>query len=73
MSTETLEFTIYPDGRVVETVKGVKGGQCSKLTEDIEAKLGVVTHRSDTDERYQTETERVTQQQWDSWSDRSSS
>ena len=67
MATETLEFTIYPDGRVVETVKGIKGTECTKLTEQLEDKLGTVTHREDTDERYQTVQEKMIQQQWDSW------
>lgn len=67
MATETLEFTIYPDGRVVETVKGIKGENCAKLTEDIEDKLGTVTSRKHTDERYQTAEEKMIQQQWDSW------
>ena len=68
MSSEILEFTIYPDGRVIETVKGIKGEACTKLTEDIEAKLGVVTHRSDTEERFETTLKQTQQQQqWDSW------
>ena len=67
MATETLEFTIYPDGRVVETVKGIKGEGCAKLTEEIEDKLGTVTHREDTGERFQTAQEKMIQQQWDSW------
>ncbi|MGK7908512.1 MAG: DUF2997 domain-containing protein [Synechococcus sp.] len=67
MATETLEFTIYPDGRIVETVKGIKGTECTKLTEQLEDKLGTVTHREDTDERYQTVQEKMIQQQWDSW------
>ncbi len=67
MATETLEFTIYPDGRIVETVKGIKGTECTKLTELLEDKLGTVTHREDTDDRYQTVQEKMIQQQWDSW------
>ena len=67
MATESLEFTIYPDGRVVETVKGIKGADCAKLTEELEAKLGTVTHREDTGERFQTAQEKMIQKQWDSW------
>ena len=67
MTTETLEFIIYPDGRVVETVKGIKGEQCTQLTAEIEDKLGNITYREDTDERYQTTTENAKQPQWDRW------
>merc|ERR1719446_1331943 len=28
---ETLEFKIYPDGRVEETVRGVRGADCMKV------------------------------------------
>ncbi|WP_017325459.1 DUF2997 domain-containing protein [Synechococcus sp. PCC 7336] len=67
MATETLEFTIYPDGRVVETVKGVRGKQCTELTAEIEGKLGNMTHRQETDEHYQTVENQSAQQQWESW------
>lgn len=70
MSLETLEFVIYPDGRVVEAVKGVKGDRCNELTAEIEAKLGRVVQRQDSDERYQSQTETQTQQHWDTWGDR---
>ncbi|NJN38128.1 MAG: DUF2997 domain-containing protein [Acaryochloridaceae cyanobacterium CSU_3_4] len=43
---ETLEFVIYPDGRVQEMVTGIVGSSCSEVTAAIEAQLGqVVTHR----------------------------
>ena len=30
---EEIEFRIYPDGRVTEVVRGVKGNNCEKVTE----------------------------------------
>lgn len=42
---ETLEFIIYPDGRVQEKVTGIVGASCAEVTAAIEAQLGrVVTH-----------------------------
>ncbi len=40
---ETLEFIIYPDGRVEERVTGMTGGSCAQITAAIEEKLGIVT------------------------------
>ena len=40
---ETLEFIIYPDGRVQETVTGIIGSSCAEVTKAIEEKLGYVT------------------------------
>jgi hypothetical protein len=40
---ETLEFIIYPDGRVQEKVTGVIGASCAEVTAAIEAQLGQVT------------------------------
>lgn len=37
---ETLEFIIYPDGRVQEKVTGIIGKSCQEVTEAIEAQLG---------------------------------
>lgn len=42
MSMETLEFVIYPDGRVQEKVTGIVGTSCAEVTAAIEAQLGVV-------------------------------
>ncbi|MFN9175004.1 MAG: DUF2997 domain-containing protein [Synechocystis sp.] len=42
MSLETLEFVIYPDGRVKETVTGIVGRSCQEVTAAIEAELGIV-------------------------------
>jgi len=46
---ETLEFIIYPDGRVQETVTGIVGASCAEVTAAIEAQLGqVLTHEPTT-------------------------
>jgi hypothetical protein len=37
---ETLEFVIYPDGRVLEKVTGIQGSSCEEVTAAIEAQLG---------------------------------
>jgi hypothetical protein len=42
MTLETLEFVIYPDGRVKETVTGIVGRSCQEVTAAIEAELGLV-------------------------------
>ncbi len=49
---ETLEFIIYPDGRVEERVTGVIGASCAEVTAMIEAKLGIVAHRELTSENF---------------------
>ena len=50
---EQLEFKIYPDGRVEETVRGIKGNQCHKVTESINAMLGKVVSSQPTEELYE--------------------
>ena len=52
MSMETLEFIIYPDGRVKETVTGIVGASCAEVTAAIEAQLGQVTAIEKTSEHY---------------------
>ena len=52
-SIETLEFKIYPDGRVEETVRGIKGGNCNKVTEKINEALGKVVQSAPTEELYE--------------------
>ena len=52
-SIETLEFKIYPDGRVEETVRGVKGGSCTKVTEKINEALGKVVQTAPTEEMFE--------------------
>lgn len=44
-SMETLEFVIYPDGRVQEKVTGIVGAKCTEVTAALEAELGqVISH-----------------------------
>ena len=49
---ETLEFVIYPDGRVKEMVTGIVGTSCAAVTAAIEAQLGEVTAQENTSEYY---------------------
>ena len=49
---ETLEFIIYPDGRVKETVTGIVGSSCQEVTAAIEEQLGVVVDRKQTSDYY---------------------
>jgi hypothetical protein len=49
---ETLEFIIYPDGRVQEKVTGIIGASCAEVTAAIEAQLGVVLSQEPTSEQF---------------------
>ncbi len=49
---ETLEFIIYPDGRVQEKVTGIVGASCAEVTAAIEAQLGQVVHQEQTSEYF---------------------
>lgn len=49
---ETLEFVIYPDGRVEEKVTGIVGASCTEVTSAIEAKLGRVINQETTSEYF---------------------
>jgi len=49
---ETLEFVIYPDGRVKEVVTGIVGASCAEVTAAIEAQLGDVVSHQKTSEHY---------------------
>lgn len=49
---ETLEFVIYPDGRVRETVTGIVGASCAEVTAAIEAQLGQVLSSEQTSEYF---------------------
>lgn len=49
-----IEFKIYPDGSYTEEVKGVKGPDCIKLTEDLNKRMGKVVSQVKTDEYYET-------------------
>lgn len=52
MSMETLEFVIYPDGRVQEKVTGIIGVSCAEVTAAIEAQLGTVVSAEQTAEHF---------------------
>ncbi|MGA7932205.1 MAG: DUF2997 domain-containing protein [Kovacikia sp.] len=49
---ETLEFIIYPDGRVQEKVTGIVGASCAEVTAAIEAQLGQVVSHEPTSEYF---------------------
>ncbi|MFE4105499.1 DUF2997 domain-containing protein [Almyronema epifaneia] len=49
---ETLEFVIYPDGRVKEMVTGIVGASCAEVTAAIEEQLGQVLSQQQTSEYY---------------------
>lgn len=49
---ETLEFVIYPDGRVKETVTGIVGSSCQEVTAAIEEQLGIVVSQKQSSEYY---------------------
>lgn len=51
-SMETLEFIIYPDGRVQEKVTGIVGASCAEVTAAIEAQLGHVLSQEMTSEYF---------------------
>lgn len=52
---ETLEFIIYPDGRVKEMVTGIVGTSCQEVTAAIEAQLGRVISSEKTSEFFAQE------------------
>jgi hypothetical protein len=49
---ETLEFIIYPDGRVQEKVTGIIGTSCAEVTAAIEAQLGQVLTQDPTSDYF---------------------
>lgn len=49
---ETLEFIIYPDGRVQEKVTGIVGASCAEVTAAIEAQLGTIVSQEQTSEYF---------------------
>ncbi|MGL5874173.1 MAG: DUF2997 domain-containing protein [Xenococcaceae cyanobacterium] len=55
MNMETLEFIIYPDGRVKEMVTGIVGTSCQEVTAAIEAQLGRVVSSEKTSEFFAQE------------------
>jgi len=71
MSLETLEFTIFPDGRVQEKVTGIVGTSCEEVTAKIEEQLGRTIAREQTSDYYKAEqpvgAQTTTQSQAQSW------
>jgi fructose/tagatose bisphosphate aldolase len=70
MNLETLEFVIYPDGRVLEKVTGITGSSCAEVTAKIEAELGVVVSQETSSEYYAqqlVQTETATQSTFSNW------
>jgi flavin-binding protein dodecin len=55
MSMETLEFIIYPDGRVQEKATGIVGSSCTQVTAAIEAAIGRVVSQTSTEEFFAPE------------------
>ena len=51
-SMETLEFVIYPDGRVQEKVTGIVGSSCTGVTAALEAELGQTISQQPTSEYF---------------------
>ncbi len=70
-SLETLEFVIYPDGRVKELVTGIVGRSCAEVTAAIEAQLGQVLSQEKTSEYY-AQTNSLSAEQIDSQTNHSS-
>jgi Protein of unknown function (DUF2997) len=58
---ETLEFVIYPDGRVLERVTGIIGTSCAEVTAAIEAQLGSVINQQNTSEYFAQEVQQTGQ------------
>lgn len=54
---ERIEFKIFPDGRIEETVKGIKGGKCHEVTKEINESLGKVVDSKPTEEMFEQEIE----------------
>ena len=61
MAMETLEFVIYPDGRVEEKVTGIVGRSCAEVTAEIEEKLGRVIDQKPSSEFYAEATQSVSE------------
>jgi hypothetical protein len=67
---EQVEYKIFSDGRIEETVRGIKGNDCHKVTDTIHAQLGEVVSTSPTEEMYEQAVvmdQTVKQTEGDSW------
>lgn len=64
---ETLEFIIYPDGRVQEKVTGIVGKSCAEVTAAIESQLGRVVSSEKTAEYFHQKIEQNNQIHNQSW------
>jgi Protein of unknown function (DUF2997) len=60
---ETLEFIIYPDGRVQEKVTGIIGASCAEVTAAIEAQLGQIVSQESTSEYFSQSLQQTAQVQ----------
>ena len=58
MHHERIKFRILQE----ETVEGINGDACEKITEELEKKLGNLHHRVHTSDYYKQEVENVTLQ-----------
>mmetsp|Transcript_20131 Transcript_20131/g.25954 ORF Transcript_20131/g.25954 Transcript_20131/m.25954 type:complete len:131 (+) Transcript_20131:150-542(+) len=54
-SLEQIEFKIYADGRIEESVRGIKGGNCHKVTDKINEMLGEVVAIQPSEEMFEQE------------------
>jgi hypothetical protein len=54
---QELEFIIYPDGRVEERVRGIKGANCQEVTAEINKALGEVYESKPTKEMFEQKVE----------------
>ncbi|KAJ8601944.1 hypothetical protein CTAYLR_004467 [Chrysophaeum taylorii] len=52
-----VKFRIHPDGRIEETVLGIKGTDCEKVTEALNEKLGSIISSAPTEERFEEKVE----------------
>ena len=57
MGMEELEFIIHADGRVEERVRGIKGQDCSSVTQEINKQLGEVYESKPTEEMFEQKVE----------------
>eukprot|EP00966_Prymnesium_polylepis_P113807 2630658-Prymnesium_polylepis.1 len=57
MGMEELEFIIHADGRVEERVRGIKGQDCSAVTQEINKQLGEVYESKPTEEMFEQKVE----------------